>query len=211
LLGLALGHAVDPNRGNKFDILKIDNQARGGLAYLEKVLAGDIPVPEGQMGKGYYFLWSLERMAVVYDLKRIGRVEWYPAGAKLLVSKQNPDGSWQGDYASGGVDTCFALLFLKKVNIVGTVGPKKPVEVVKVDPKKDPVKKVEEPIGRLPSFIPEPTGKKLEPATGRTGGAGGRSARRHDAGLAPTFVRLEALPARRLVALHRDRRTDLCC
>jgi hypothetical protein len=33
----------------------------------------------------------------------------------LLVS-QRPDGSWAGEYADSGCDTCFALLFLKRAN-----------------------------------------------------------------------------------------------
>jgi hypothetical protein len=59
-----------------------------------------------------YFLWSLERMAVIYDLKKIGEREWYPWAAELLVESQWPDGSWPGN----PVGTCFALLVLKRSN-----------------------------------------------------------------------------------------------
>jgi hypothetical protein len=69
-------------------------------------------------GRTYYFLWSLERMAVALDLKTIGKKDWYGWGAEILLENQNGDGSWSGDYAGGGVDTCFALLFLRRANLV---------------------------------------------------------------------------------------------
>jgi hypothetical protein len=64
-----------------------------------------------------YFLWSLERVAVIYGQDRIGGREWYPWGKKFILPKQQPDGSWQERFP-GVPDTCFALLFLNRVNIV---------------------------------------------------------------------------------------------
>src|SRR5579884_638671 len=69
-------------------------------------------------GRSYYFLWSLERVAVALDLKTIGNKDWYNWGAEILLESQAADGSWNGDYGAGGVDTCFALLFLKRANFV---------------------------------------------------------------------------------------------
>ncbi|MCI0459978.1 MAG: hypothetical protein L0Z62_23755 [Gemmataceae bacterium] len=63
-----------------------------------------------------YYLWSVERVAVVYDLDTIGGKDWYAWGAEILLSKQREDGSWS-DAFPGAVDTCFALLFLKRVNV----------------------------------------------------------------------------------------------
>jgi len=60
----------------------------------------------------YYFLFSLERMAVVYDLKTVGETDWYAWGLGHLA-KQDPRGSWGGDE----VETCFALLFLNRANV----------------------------------------------------------------------------------------------
>src|SRR5262249_31802703 len=34
-----------------------------------------------------------------------------------LLGKQTPAGGWLGRYGPGGVDTCFALLFLKRANL----------------------------------------------------------------------------------------------
>lgn len=64
-----------------------------------------------------YFLWSLERMSVVYDLKTVAGKDWYVWGSEIIVNAQNKDGSWSDSFPVIP-DTCFALLFLKRVNIV---------------------------------------------------------------------------------------------
>src|SRR5262249_22614039 len=64
-----------------------------------------------------YFLWSLERMSVVYDLKTVAGKDWYAWGSELLIKAQSPDGAWREAFANGS-DTCFALLFLRRVNVV---------------------------------------------------------------------------------------------
>src|SRR5262249_53904487 len=63
-----------------------------------------------------YFLWSLERVAVVYNLPTIGGKDWYSWGADILLRSQAGNGSWDDSFA-GPVDTCFALLFLKRANV----------------------------------------------------------------------------------------------
>lgn len=67
-------------------------------------------------GGDLYFLWSLARMAVVYDLKTIGQVDWYAWGAPRILAAQKPNGSWASGYP-GVPDTCFALLFLRRANV----------------------------------------------------------------------------------------------
>jgi hypothetical protein len=64
-----------------------------------------------------YFLWSVERMAVIYDLKEIEGRDWYKWGAEVIVGNQRPDGSWSERFP-GVPDTCFALLFLTRANVV---------------------------------------------------------------------------------------------
>jgi hypothetical protein len=77
-----------------------------------------VPVPHlAQGGKVYYFLWSLERVAVAYGLKTIGGKDWYEWGAEILIGNQQADGSWQGEFSGMGADTCFALLFLRRANL----------------------------------------------------------------------------------------------
>jgi hypothetical protein len=123
LLGLAVGHvgALDPKKGARVDLSR-DPQVRKGLFAVSAVI-GEPFLDRSQIagvkltGRSYYFLWTLERMAVVYDLKTIGAKDWYTWGAQLLVANQAADGSWQGEFASGGCDTCFALLFLKRANV----------------------------------------------------------------------------------------------
>ncbi|MCI0377446.1 MAG: hypothetical protein L0215_07560 [Gemmataceae bacterium] len=111
LLGIALGAGL---KDQAKDLAK-DPQAKKGLQFLEKYITG---LEKGlQGGKSNYFLFSLERMAIVYDLKKIGDVDWYTWGAKHLLEKQNQDGAWPGSYTGYGSDTCFALLFLKRANV----------------------------------------------------------------------------------------------
>jgi hypothetical protein len=55
-------------------------------------------------------------VAVAYGLKTFGHTDWYAWGSDLLVAKQGQDGGWHGRY-EGGVDDCFALLFLTRANL----------------------------------------------------------------------------------------------
>jgi hypothetical protein len=63
-----------------------------------------------------YFLWSVERVGVIFDLKTIGGKDWFGWGAEIILNNQQKDGSWRDRFA-GIPDTCFALLFLRRVNI----------------------------------------------------------------------------------------------
>jgi hypothetical protein len=63
-----------------------------------------------------YFLWSLERLAVIYGKPRIGGKDWFDWGYPLVLKAQRDDGSWH-DWSGPLPDTCFALLFLKRANI----------------------------------------------------------------------------------------------
>jgi hypothetical protein len=90
-----------------------------GLANLATVLEGHLPQGKGKrirniaLGRDYYFLWSLERVGVIFGLEKIGNVDWYQYGADLLIPAQKPNGSW-----GNRVDTSFALLFLARSNVV---------------------------------------------------------------------------------------------
>src|SRR5262249_38945041 len=94
------------------------NQGLGGPPIAARFIPGQIPIPRfDSLDQGYYFLWSLERVAVAYGLETIGSKDWYAWGAEILLQTQETNGSWQGRYADGGVDTCFALLFLRRANL----------------------------------------------------------------------------------------------
>lgn len=65
----------------------------------------------------FYYLWSLERVAVAYDLKTIGKRDWYAWGVSILLDCQQADGSWREAFPAVP-DTCFALLFLRRANLL---------------------------------------------------------------------------------------------
>ena len=88
--------------------LEARKRAQGGRAFDRGGSHGD-----GDL----YFLWSLERVAVVYGLDTIGDVDWYGLGAEAIVGMQNHDGSWGRGRYGVDVDTSFALLFLTRANI----------------------------------------------------------------------------------------------
>jgi hypothetical protein len=115
LLGLAVGFGLDHKSGRPAE----DAQVRKGLKYL----AQSIGEPGGAPGKALpkqelYLMWSIERVAVLYQLKTIEGKKWYEWGVELLTAEQKADGSWS-DAAAGGVyvDTSFALLFLVRANL----------------------------------------------------------------------------------------------
>ena len=145
LMGLALGHgtamettlragglpgtgAPRPRAGAGVnpDILK-DPAVQRALARLAAAVVnpwlpnppqpvnGVMPVLPSMEGRSYYYLFSLERVAVIYGLDALGGKAWYDWGADFLVHNQKGDGSWAGDYGSS--DTCFALLFLRRANL----------------------------------------------------------------------------------------------
>ncbi|MDQ3440435.1 MAG: VWA domain-containing protein, partial [Planctomycetota bacterium] len=65
----------------------------------------------------YYYLYSLERVGRILDTEFIGPHEWYPLGAKFLLSKQRgEDGGWvsKTDRDDPVLSTSFALLFLTR-------------------------------------------------------------------------------------------------
>ncbi|GEM_PF-2944479 len=111
LLGLAMGHGVSAKPAAK---LADDPAIARGLRKLgEHVSAAEM--------NNFYFLWSVERVGVLYQLKTLGNTDWYDAGVGMLLSSQQPDGSWSTQGFSGStttLDTCFALLFLKRSNLV---------------------------------------------------------------------------------------------
>jgi hypothetical protein len=72
------------------------------------------------VGHWLYFLWSLERVCVTYGFKDCNGVDWYDWGSRFLVKYQQQNGTWTADHGATA-DTAFALLFLKKANLVGKI------------------------------------------------------------------------------------------
>jgi hypothetical protein len=115
------GDAVDNTPANP---LRAEQQAKA-FEHLSKVI-GRAKGDPGKKSAGkviradalgdLYFLWCLERVAVIYDLKLIGGKDWYAWGSEAILDSQRPDGSWL-DTHGDVCDTCFAILFLTRANL----------------------------------------------------------------------------------------------
>ncbi len=70
--------------------------------------------PQAGLRHHYYYLYGLERAGILGHARFIGPHDWYEDGAWLLLDAQATDGSWR---RGGLVDTCFALLFLKRATV----------------------------------------------------------------------------------------------
>jgi hypothetical protein len=156
---------------------------------------GNQPIPEVTNGGFYYFLWSLERVAMVLGLDTIGGKDWYGWGAEILLRSQRPDGSWEGNYGLGGADTSFALLFLVRANLARDLSAalrgkiQDPGEVVlraggvdgsnlqtpRLKPALEPAHKP--PIGGSQPTVRDPKDKPAPPVTGLDAEAARLSAR----------------------------------
>ncbi len=123
LLGLACGNAlgVDPLAGRP----EQDQAILKSLSFLAK----NVGMPTGQYKDrpkvkdigGLYYLWALERIAVLYDITTLDKKDWYRWGAEILIADQQQNGSWKDGGVAGGdvpiVDTALAILFLKRANL----------------------------------------------------------------------------------------------
>lgn len=130
LLGLAVGHGMARAK---------DDKAPAGPIEDRRVLAGFVPValhigPDSPAFRvagrvDYYFLWSVERVAVLYGLPTVGNKDWYRWGVKVLLDNQGTSGGWEnGSYVGSSelANTCLALLFLKRVNLAADLTAKLP-------------------------------------------------------------------------------------
>ncbi|MDD4869315.1 MAG: hypothetical protein PHR77_02050 [Kiritimatiellae bacterium] len=66
-----------------------------------------------------YMLFSLERTCMLGGITTIGSHDWYRDGVAMLLRRRNSDGYFcgRGSCSDNTVQTCFALLFLKKVYV----------------------------------------------------------------------------------------------
>jgi hypothetical protein len=132
LLGLAFGHGAAPdimkfNPKNPKDIIVKpaleDPTIQKGLTALSRYIGQPSldPKKTNFPMENLYFLWSVERVAMLYDLKTIAGKDWYAWGAQLLVHNQRADGDWASAQYPGAtppLNTCFALLFLRRSNLI---------------------------------------------------------------------------------------------
>jgi hypothetical protein len=109
-----------------------------------------IPASGRRTDNYYYFLFSVERAAILYDIEKIGNTDWYAWGARELVGKQSPHGAWHGQYDAWNADTCFALLFLKRANVAHDL-----TDLVKGIDRRPKVDRRPDPLLDLPRIIPK--------------------------------------------------------
>lgn len=64
----------------------------------------------------FYWLYGVERVGAFYARRELAGLDWYQEGAAFLLEQQERDSSWHGDF----VDTCFALLFLRRASLTGS-------------------------------------------------------------------------------------------
>lgn len=127
LLGLALKHGLvesNARRRGRSVVLRdpLINRAVGVWSgdldgYLGAFLAKREPLQKLDI----YVLWTVERVAALYGLRRLGKLDWYVTGVRLLLPLQLPDGSWSPAAMRAqnepAVSTSFALLFLERSNL----------------------------------------------------------------------------------------------
>jgi serine/threonine protein kinase len=114
LTGLAVAHGTKRDTKDRNPLQ--DQAIQRGL----KMLGREIDRPKENRQADLYYLWSLERVAVLFQLPEIAGKDWFSWGRSILLPRQQADGSWRdgGFYGSSPVtNTCFALLFLKQANL----------------------------------------------------------------------------------------------
>jgi hypothetical protein len=131
LLGEAMGYGVAPekmpNPKNPKELMNKSALDDPAVQKAFKKLASHIGEPSKDENRkdfpveNLYFLWSVERVAMLYDLKTVNGKDWYGWGAQLLVHTQAESGEWPSAEYHGRhpvLNTCFALLFLRRSNLV---------------------------------------------------------------------------------------------
>ena len=82
-----------------------------------------------------YYLWTLERVGVLYNVPTLGQRDWWGWGCDEILGCQRRNGSWDtGGYrgARPVTDTCFALLFLRRSDLsFGLSGQMEKLRLVK--------------------------------------------------------------------------------
>jgi hypothetical protein len=128
LIALAIGHGATAEkfqeiakRDGKAPIPPVNDPAiKDAVDTLVKYLGGDETIKGYESRLDTYLLWALERVGVLYQRDSFGKTEWYKWGARELLGKQEDDGRWSDQYHPA-VSTSFALLFLKRSNLVSNL------------------------------------------------------------------------------------------
>src|SRR5262249_37235789 len=130
-LFLALERAEKQQALERAKKLGQDRNVVAGFVALNKHVGEPAERMENIAQQNLYFMWSLERVAVLYDLATIGQKDWYRWGVEMLLANQKVDGNWDdGGYPTANpvLDTCLALLFLKRANLVADLTTRLPFD-----------------------------------------------------------------------------------
>jgi len=65
----------------------------------------------------YAHLWAIERWCGLTNRTKVGAHDWYREIGAWLVDEQRPEGGWGHAGSSELLDTCFALLFLRRATV----------------------------------------------------------------------------------------------
>lgn len=93
---------------------EVEDMIAGGWAWLDAHWAMDRNAMHPTHRWYWYFLYSLERAAVLDRVKRVGGKDWYFEGAMQLLARQGAKGDWNLPGGDETPPTCFGLLFLKR-------------------------------------------------------------------------------------------------
>jgi hypothetical protein len=90
-----------------------NKQVKAGIDWLAKNFSVT-ENPCAGLGWHYYYLYAIERAGVIANTELFGKNEWYQLGARYLIDAQNQNGSWSVNGNDPILNTCFAILFLKR-------------------------------------------------------------------------------------------------
>ncbi len=102
------------------DSRMFDELALGAAAWLQEKYSIRSSPEEGcgwAPAMLFYYLYGLERACILWELEKIGGHDWFLEGTTMILSWQNPDGSWTSRRDARVIDTAWALLFLKRATI----------------------------------------------------------------------------------------------
>jgi len=99
------------------DAAKVQQAVYDGLAWIDRNWSPFENPPGRPQSYHVYYLYSLERAMDLIGDQLVGKHPWYSEMGQGLINSQRDDGSWYTDSThdpKDTLDTCFALLFLKR-------------------------------------------------------------------------------------------------
>ena len=119
--GLAVLADLAPRRER---IVALLAKHRADLARAESWMEARLMPESNPYGERYFttswhyaHLWAIERWCGLTNRAKVGTHDWYREIAAWLVEQQQPNGAWGYSGSAELLDTCFALLFLRRSTI----------------------------------------------------------------------------------------------